>query len=304
MSTRERVLARARSQLGVTENPMGSNRTPYCEWYGMVGPWCAMFVSWCFFHEGLPLPATTHKGFAYAPSGAAWFRKQGRWTTRPAVGHVVFFDFIGRISHVGIVESVRSDGTIITIEGNTDDAGGRTGGKVMRKARRSRIVGYGIPPYSDGRPDDGLLRRGDRGAEVSAWQRDLNEALGMGLVVDGVFGPATEAATRRFQREQGLEVDGVVGPASRAQMRKVLAARRPPPPLQAIPPFPGRLLEVFCVGNDVRIWQAQMNKRGTPLEVDGEYGPKSAGACRALQREKRLEVDGIVGPITWKATWE
>lgn len=303
--TKDKVLARARSQLGITESPMGSNRTKYTSWYGMVGPWCAMFVSWVFHQEGLPLPATTSLGFAYTPSGAAWFKKQDRWTTKPAPGHVVFFDFIGRISHVGIVESVRSDGSIVCIEGNTDEAGGRTGGKVMRKVRRSRIVGYGIPRYGAGSAlDDGMLREGSRGAEVVAWQKMLREATGADVAADGDFGPKTLAATKAFQQAQGLEVDGVVGPATQKRMREVIAAKRGGrPPVVAIPPFPGRMLEVVTEGPFVKTWQAQMRKRGSDLTVDGEYGPQSRGACEGLQRDQRLEVDGVVGPVTWKATW-
>ena len=136
------------SQLGTTENPPGSNRTAYCEWYGLTGPWCAMFVSWCFFIEGLLLAASTSKGFAYTPAGAQWFKKKGRWTQTPERGHMVFFDFpndsVKRISHVGIVTGVNADGSIDTIEGNTDERGGRTGGKVMRRRRAVGNVGYGI----------------------------------------------------------------------------------------------------------------------------------------------------------------
>ena len=147
----DRIIARAESQLGVSESPAGSNRTPYTDWYGTVGPWCAMFVSWCFAHEGNPLAASTSKGFSYTPSGAAWFKSQNRWTATPARGHVVFFDFPGddvnRISHVGIVTAVNADGSIDTVEGNTDEKGGRTGGKVMRRRRKIGIVGYGVPNY-------------------------------------------------------------------------------------------------------------------------------------------------------------
>lgn len=37
--------------------------------------------------------------------------------------------------HTGFVERVNHDGTLSTIEGNTDAAGGRTGGQVMRQTR-------------------------------------------------------------------------------------------------------------------------------------------------------------------------
>jgi peptidoglycan hydrolase-like protein with peptidoglycan-binding domain len=61
------------------------------------------------------------------------------------------------------------------------------------------------------------LRRGDVGVAVKTLQR------GLGLVVDGLFGPRTEAAVRQWQRERGLVPDGIVGPRSWAMLDKVLA---------------------------------------------------------------------------------
>lgn len=56
-----------------------------------------------------------------------------------------------------------------------------------------------------------------RGADVEAVQRALAMA-GVPVSVDGVFGPQTAAAVRRFQEKQNLTVDGIVGPATRAAL--------------------------------------------------------------------------------------
>lgn len=66
------------------------------------------------------------------------------------------------------------------------------------------------------------LRRGDRGEAV----RDLQAALsgaGYPVAVDGAFGPLTQDAVERFQRDAGLSVDGIVGPRTRAALRQALS---------------------------------------------------------------------------------
>jgi hypothetical protein len=51
-----------------------------------------------------------------------------------------------------------------------------------------------------------VLRQGDKNPTVGWAQRRLG-----GLVVDDIFGPATEARVMAFQKEKGLRVDGVIG---------------------------------------------------------------------------------------------
>ncbi|GAA2505266.1 peptidoglycan-binding protein [Streptomyces longisporus] len=39
----------------------------------------------------------------------------------------------------------------------------------------------------------------------------------------------------------------------------------------------------------------------SPGGIDGMFGPLTQGAVKAFQRQARLDVDGVVGPHTWKA---
>lgn len=55
------------------------------------------------------------------------------------------------------------------------------------------------------------IRQGATGGAVKILQTGLN-AKGYALIADGVFGPATDSAVRRFQSDHGLVVDGIVGP--------------------------------------------------------------------------------------------
>jgi Putative peptidoglycan binding domain/NlpC/P60 family len=71
------------------------------------------------------------------------------------------------------------------------------------------------------------------------------------------------------------------------------------------PRWPGRYLmqPPEMRGDDVLAWQRRMRARGWQLGVDGAYGPESEKVCREFQQQLLLEVDGIVGPDTWRAAW-
>ena len=69
-----------------------------------------------------------------------------------------------------------------------------------------------------------------KGLRSPQLQRRLkDEEYARDLVVDGIFGPKTEAAVRAFQRgTRGLRVDGIVGPATSAALRlQVVPKGRP-----------------------------------------------------------------------------
>jgi len=216
MATRDDILRTARAELGYRETPV--NRTKYGRWYGMDGqPWCDMFVSWVAWKN----QATNIVGkFAYTPTHADWFRSRGRYypgTKGIKRGHIVFFRFSGaRIHHVGIVESVRANGDLVCIEGNTSTANQRDGGGVMRRVRNPKyVVGHGRPAYKPLSKAKftltRLLRLSSpmlRGTDVVALQKALK------ITADGIFGRQTEAAVKQYQKANGLKADGIVGKAT------------------------------------------------------------------------------------------
>ncbi len=63
-------------------------------------------------------------------------------------------------------------------------------------------------------------------AEVKACQTEL-AALGLYQgAIDGIAGPATQAAVRAFQNDNGLVVDGIVGPATRATLTRAVETKQ------------------------------------------------------------------------------
>lgn len=76
------------------------------------------------------------------------------------------------------------------------------------------------PPPGPGTPTVSypLTRRGSRGAAVRSLQQALAAQGFRPGPVDGIFGPATEAAVRAFQAAAGIDVDGIVGPITWAAL--------------------------------------------------------------------------------------
>lgn len=53
----------------------------------------------------------------------------------------------------------------------------------------------------------------------------------------------------------------------------------------------------------LRRWQMQMKARGWNIVADGYYGPGTRTVAGKFQAQKRLPVDGLIGPKTWAAAW-
>lgn len=253
---RAAVLAEARADLGYVAPASGSAAGHE---YGIpLGAWCAMWASVKELHAG-QTPDVDFPWHAFTPNGVAWGKTNGRWVTKdPRPGDLVFFMWpavspVGRgtppVCHVGIVEAVRSDGKLVTLEGNTSstvDGSQYNGGTVARRVRSQYIVGYVRPRYADDWYTGGLgsrvIRQGDEGADVEELQEHLNRVIPdlLPLEVDGSDGPLTTARVIVLQErahaiDDQILVDGVVGPQT---VGLVLADIEYPPPLPDGPETP------------------------------------------------------------------
>jgi hypothetical protein len=139
---------RAGTQLGTKESPAQSNLCKYTDWYGMVGPWCAMFVTWCYetADAARSSPSFTRgQSYAYVPyvvSDARNGRNGLSVTSTPIPGDLVCYDWArdGEFDHIGFFEdwSPPSPSTFTAIEGNTSTSDNSNGGEVMRRTRDTR----------------------------------------------------------------------------------------------------------------------------------------------------------------------
>lgn len=109
--------------------------------------------------------------------------------------------------------------------------------------------------------------------------------------IDGLQGPATTKAIKRFQRRHRLAADGIVGPRTRRALgpygRHVLGSRR---------------LVVGAAGWDVAALQFVLAWHGFPSATfDGGLGQHTVAALRRFQSWAGLTPDGIAGPTTYAA---
>lgn len=61
------------------------------------------------------------------------------------------------------------------------------------------------------------------------------------------------------------------------------------------------ILQRGAEGENVRRLQKALNRVLPPVQIDGEFGPKTEAAVIAFQKSRGLKPDGIVGRLTWAA---
>jgi peptidoglycan hydrolase-like protein with peptidoglycan-binding domain len=142
-------------------------------------------------------------------------------------------------------------------------------------------------------PGQPTLHPGATGASVRRLQRALRRTPNLGLVVDGIFGPATEHAVKQFQSGASLAPDGVVGPLT----WNALPDGGPMPTLHdgshgAAVESLQRVLTAGAPGQ----WATG------PGGIDGSFGPHTRASVEAFQHWGHVNVDGVVGDQTWSVS--
>ena len=142
-------------------------------------------------------------------------------------------------------------------------------------------------------------------ADFREVQRMLNQLgygdqRGQALRLDGTAGPRSLHAVRAFQHDHRLSVDGVAGRRTTGAMAVALLEL----PLRRVA-GDAPLLRQGATGDEVRALQSVLGRLGyepgSPLLIDGRFGPATATAVRDFQLAHGLAPDRVVGARTWAA---
>lgn len=176
-------------------------------------------------------------------------------------------------------------------------------------ARTEQILNGGSTPTPQPQPsglphqqvtiDGQTYGYGVTGDQVSQVQQLLADKGYFHHSVTGYWGDITAGAYQQWQESlgySGSDADGVPGPTS---MRKLLS--------EGVPAFQHTLEWTGSYGDPddaASTWQQKMTDRGWAVNgVDGYFGPHCQELAREFQQRHGLDVDGIVGPVTWLMTW-
>jgi peptidoglycan hydrolase-like protein with peptidoglycan-binding domain len=159
----------AATQVGVLEQPLGSNRGPEVDQYlravglnpvGQSFAWCVAFTHFCYLKAAESLGRDNphiktagvldHWNQAGRKPGVSRITKTAAISDPGLVkpGSLFIIDLGGGLGHSGMVVETNS-GRMITIEGNTNDSGSRNGiGVFKRDARKINQINKGFIDYS------------------------------------------------------------------------------------------------------------------------------------------------------------
>ena len=308
MNDAERILALARTQIGVRENPPGSNNVIYnTDYYGQpvsggIYPWCCAFIWWLFWKAGLSAEFCGGAKTAYCPFVVNFARNTGRWITNAAFipGDLLLYDWDGdgEADHIGLCTAwYGSFGS--AIEGNTNDA-------VQEVSRSlSSIMGAYRPAYQDhgDDPQPGPSPAPDSSGDTYVVQDGDNLwSIALKLLGDGsrwieIF-ELNNLATTVIHPGQVLKIPRSnldPSPAPDPDDGSVIADTVTVELPQLRQGAHGRVVEALQLL--LERWHFALPVSG----VDGEFGSETEIALMAFQREWGLVISGETDAETWSS---
>jgi hypothetical protein len=128
------------SQLGVRE-ATGRNDGPEVEMYlASVGkpkglPWCSAFVAWCLTEADIPHRVNAWSPTAHNGRNIVYMNREARQNPQAGDVFTLFYPRLNRIGHAGFYHKNQNSSVIVTVEGNTNEAGSREGDGVYKRYR-------------------------------------------------------------------------------------------------------------------------------------------------------------------------
>jgi len=133
----------------------------------------------------------------------------------------------------------------------------------------------GVIPSSTPVPDSTVLN-----LQQALNRLRVTDSNGNKLVEDGIMGPNTVSATKKFQAIEGLAVDGIAGTATWNAINTIFAK-----PLISV--------------NSQNTLATRYVQWRVGAAIDGIFGSETNNAVKNYQRQNGLTEDGIVGTDTW-----
>ncbi|WP_242691454.1 peptidoglycan-binding protein [Desertivirga arenae] len=140
LKTRQNLHAIYTAEIGVREKSGKNDGVRVEEYLAYVelkrgSPWCASFVCWALGRAGIANPRSGYSPALFPKSKLIWIRGSPL-PKKLLPGDVfgIYFPEKGRIAHVGFIDQIESN-LLISVEGNTNEAGSREGDGVFRKRR-------------------------------------------------------------------------------------------------------------------------------------------------------------------------